>query len=234
MKYIGPFTVAFFLLSCQEELSSDTSSLMEFTPSSGDTVFFFRQPGVDAFPLPPCTGYYKCPAMEHIDIDCNAQQLLASSSSAIFYPLQCIHDAEVTKIVAVISGIGYPQGAYCSGAGQIILPLYYGIHNNVPTGSKFDTPPSGVPSAQSQGLAIDLNTGTIDLDKSISNGIFGKPPHPGSQRIFRIYYRLNDQSQWTLNFTDVIVEFAASYESARTAEACGPGGGTVIIVKGLE
>src|SRR4051812_16559714 len=71
MKHICLFAAALFLLSCQEELSSDTNSLAEFTPS-GDTVIFYLQPGVNAFTLPACAGYYNCPSIEHMDIDCNA------------------------------------------------------------------------------------------------------------------------------------------------------------------
>jgi hypothetical protein len=230
MKHICLFAAALFLLSCQEELSSDTNSLADFTPS-GDTVIFYLQPGVDAFSLPACAGYYNCPAMEHIDIDCDAQQLLASSRSAIFYPLQCINAQDTTNIVVMISGIAYPQGNYCSGSGENSEPVYYGNGNVVPQGSAFDLPPSGMPSARSQGLAIDPNTGKIDIDQSVMNGIFGKIPQPGVQRIFRIYYRLNDQSKFTLNFIDLSFELVIPNESARAADVCGPGNGGVIIVK---
>jgi hypothetical protein len=228
MKRIGLFIVA-ILLSCQDEPSLDTSSLATFE-SSGDTVIFFRQPEVEAFDLPACTGHYDCPSMDCLYMDCDGQKLLATSCSAIFYSLQCTDSLGTTNLVVMISGVEYSSSEHCVGSGGISLPFYNGHTVNVPQGSKFDTPPVNIPSAGSQGLAIDVNTGAIDIDQSIANGIFGNPLKKGAVKKFRIYYKLNDKSHFTLNSTVITLKYDPPTAFGRVADD-GPGTGTVIIVK---
>ncbi|MDN5211351.1 hypothetical protein QQ020_04795 [Fulvivirgaceae bacterium BMA12] len=54
-----------------------------------------------------------------------------------------------------------------------------------------------------QGVAIDKATGIIDVKKTLSNDVFGPNPTNGTQKDFRINYRLNDASNGTLNGIDV-------------------------------
>jgi hypothetical protein len=232
MKRIGLCIVAIFLLSCQDESSSDTISSTTFT-DAGDTLIFFRQPEVNAFELPVCTGYYDCPAMDCIDIDCEGQKLFATSCSAIFYPLKCTDNQGTSSIVVMISGVSYGGGEHCVGSGEVSMPFYNGHQGDAPQGSKFDTPPLNTPSAGSQGLAIDVNTGAIDIDQLVVNGIFGNPAKKGAEKKFRMYYRLNDKSHLTLNYTDITFRYDPLTTFARVADD-GPGTGTVIIVKSCQ
>lgn len=224
MKIIFMFTVALFLLACQEEPTQNTT-----TNASGDTIIYYRQPDIDFFQLPYCAGTNGCDVVDCIDIDCSAGKLFATSCSATPYPWQCISQEGTSTVVVLISGVTYSDNTYCKNNGGVSEPSYFGDTKTVPEGSKFDTPPAGWPSASSQGLAIDWQTGKIDIDQSVANGIFGEDPKNGSERKIRIYYRLNDKSHYTLNYTEITFVYESSAESTRTAN--GPGSGSTVVVK---
>jgi hypothetical protein len=225
MKIIFILTMTVFLFACQEEPTQNTT-----TTASGDTIIYYRQPDIDFFQLPFCAGAHGCDAVDCIDIDCDAGKLSATSCSATPYPWQCISQEGTTTVIVLISGVRYPGNTYCTNNGGVSEPSYFGDTKGVPEGSKFDIPPQGWPTASSQGLSIDCHTGKIDIDQSVANGLFGEYPKNGTERKIRIYYRLNDKSLYTLNYTDITFVYESSTESARAA-AQGPGSGTVVIVK---
>jgi hypothetical protein len=227
MKIILMVIVVFFLWACQEEHTQDAKLQATSLNAMGDTIIYYRQPDIEFFELPYCEGSYGCGVVDCIDVDCNARKLFATSCSATPYPWRCIKNDTLT-VVVVISGVEYPSGTYCSGDSGRSEPVYVGDTKGIPPGSKFDTPPQGWPSATSQGLAIDCNTGKIDIDQSVKYGLFGDPPKKGTERRIRIYYQLNDQSHYTLNYTDITFIYNPP-ANARVMN--GPTGGTIVIVK---
>lgn len=56
---------------------------------------------------------------------------------------------------------------------------------------------------QSQGIAVNPKTGTIDLKKTLSSGLLGIKPANGTSIIVRLYYKINDASQGALNHIDL-------------------------------
>ncbi|MBT1696001.1 hypothetical protein KK083_03875 [Fulvivirgaceae bacterium PWU4] len=226
MKIFLTAVVALFLIACQEEPTQQSTS----SQASGDTLVYYRQPDVDFFELPYCAGTYGCDTVNCIDIDCNVGKLFATSCSATPYPWRCINEGDTLTVIVLISGVEYPDKTHCAGKNETIEPIYYGDSKAVPQGSQFDTPPQGWPTASAQGLAIDSKTGKINIDQSVANGIFGVVPKHGSERNIRIYYKLNDESHYTLNYTDITFVYDSSAGNARITDD-GPGGGTVVIVK---
>jgi cobalamin biosynthesis protein CobT len=69
-----------------------------------------------------------------------------------------------------------------------------------------DEPASGQ-DVISQGVAISKTVGTINLKQSMLNGALGANPANGTSQTFRIYYRLNDNSQKALNYIDVKLHY---------------------------
>ncbi|MCU0324587.1 MAG: hypothetical protein MUF45_04965 [Spirosomaceae bacterium] len=69
-----------------------------------------------------------------------------------------------------------------------------------------DEPAAGQ-DVTSQGVAIDKANGKINLKKSMLNGALGANPANGASKTFRIFYRLNDNSQKALNFIDVKIHY---------------------------
>lgn len=59
----------------------------------------------------------------------------------------------------------------------------------------------------SQGVDINKSTGSINLKNSLKNGALGANPANGTAKVFRIYYRLADNSQKALNFIDVKLHY---------------------------
>lgn len=228
MKIFLIAVVALFLIACQEEPTQSITA-----QAASDTLIYYRQPDVDFFELPYCAGTYGCDTVNCIDIDCSAGKLFATSCSATPYPWRCISEGDTLTVIVLISGVVYPSETHCSDSGETSEPTYYGDNKAVPQGSQFDTPPQGWPTANAQGLAIDSKTGKIDIDQSVANGIFGDVPKHGSERKIRIYYKLNDESHYTLNYTDITFVYESSTSNARTADD-GPGGGTVVIVKSCK
>lgn len=72
-----------------------------------------------------------------------------------------------------------------------------------------DEPPSGQ-EVIPQGIAIDKQTGMIDLRQTVNNGTFGANPVNGTSKTVRIYYRLNDASNRALNYVDVTLHWYAT------------------------
>lgn len=69
-----------------------------------------------------------------------------------------------------------------------------------------DEPAAGQDVA-SQGVDIDKINGRINLKKSMLNGALGANPANGASKTFRIFYRLNDNSQKALNYIDVKIHY---------------------------
>ncbi|AQG78633.1 hypothetical protein [Spirosoma montaniterrae] len=72
-----------------------------------------------------------------------------------------------------------------------------------------DEPPAGQ-EVIPQGIAINKLDGIIDLRQTVNNGTFGTTPVNGSSKSVRIYYRLNDASNKTLNHIDVTFHWYAT------------------------
>ena len=126
----------------------------------------------------------------------------------IFFLFVSCNKGESSFAIEFDSRIKYESDEYgfCESE-TIAKPLY--VYNDmvglpIPPGSQFDTPPQGESSLTAQGVSINLNTGIIDLKKSLINGAFGQE---GSANNFRLYYKLNDQSQFKLKFTHLIIYY---------------------------
>lgn len=231
MKSLTISFIAFiFFIACHEDPASTDSSRATLSTASGDTVIYYRQePDLEYYNLPVCQGTYEASYVKCIDMDPVLQRFYSSSSSGTPATLTCSSQNDSTTVVVMISGIAYANQTVNFGQHAFVKPTYNAT-KKIPGGSKIDTPPSGISGVRQQGLALDTCTGVIDIDASIANGIFGLPPQKGSQRSFRIYYRLNDQSAFALNYTDVLFLFNQDNSVARTkAEATN--GCTTVVVK---
>jgi hypothetical protein len=125
-----------------------------------------------------------------------------------------------------ISGINYRSRLYNLSQGDsLALPFYNGAGNqNCPCakgqkGCEFNRPADAV-KAVAQGrkrqpieVAMDDETGTINLRKTLRNGLFGSKPASGSMQEFRLFYRLDDNSKKALNYIDVRVHYYSNIQA---------------------
>ena len=135
-----------------------------------------------------------------------------------------------------VSGIDFASGVFNLDNNSLVAsPTYKGLSNMLPCsidnddsdddddgedeGCEFDDDeddddgdgsedePEDGQDVTSQGVDIDKITGSINLKNTIKNGALGVNPANGTAKIFRIYYRLNDNSQKALNFIDVRLHY---------------------------
>ena len=107
-------------------------------------------------------------------------------------------DGTVTKTSVVLSGITFFDKFYNLSAGDSIAqPVYNASDVRIlpVSGSSFDEGNA----ANSGGCSVRTDNGKINLAQSVRNGVFGNTPQNDSRRDFEISYRLNDNSNKSLN-----------------------------------
>ncbi len=107
-----------------------------------------------------------------------------------------------------ISGIDFPNSLYVlSQNDTLAVPTYKGIAPAMVGTSNlsFDVVSGLVNSMtlQSQGISINSKTGSVNLKKTLSNGILGLKPANGTSVTVRLYYKINDASKGALNHIDL-------------------------------
>ncbi len=107
-----------------------------------------------------------------------------------------------------IAGIDFANSLYVMSQNDTLAtPTFRGVAPSMLGGSNlsFDVA-SGLTNSvtlQSQGIAIDSKTGSINLKKTLQSGILGIKPANGASVTVRLYYRINDASQGALNHLDL-------------------------------
>jgi hypothetical protein len=194
-----------------------------------DPVFYYREQLGDYLekPLKNQTGTYgSYPKGLVIDRVTGAIDVNKSESGVTyrvwFKPAgsSAIQNSEVT-----IAGINFQSRVYNLASGDSLATPLYNVLNNRPApsgtmarirGSEFandnDKAITALSRASKQptkpgGLAIDEQTGTINLRQAVKNGLFGANPVNGTVKVFRLYYRLNDGSRKALNYIDVRLHY---------------------------
>jgi hypothetical protein len=119
-----------------------------------------------------------------------------------------------------ISGINYRSRVYNLNEGDsLAVPFYNGAGNqacpctknqkNCDFNGTADALTALVQGRKKQPVevAMDAETGTINLRKTLRNGLFGRQPTNGTMQEFRLFYRLNDKSKKALNYIDLRVHY---------------------------
>lgn len=182
----------------------------------GDTIIYYRGPVYATLPFGE--GDYTSPWCEKcLFMNKYTGKLdLQKTEAGIYYPVTYQNIFQTITVNVIVSGVRYRDGIYkLETAARHLKPYYNASNELAPQGSYFDTPPSDWPSLRAQGVAIDASTGIIDLDKTINNGAL----QGQNSKSFRMYYRLNDESNFTLNHTDITITFSPLSKARRTAAA---------------
>lgn len=160
-----------------------------FTPEGLSGWFRSPSENYDCLELDPKTGA--------IDVD--------ESLSGLKYAIEYISlEKDTCKSFVTISGIGYSESIFSSDF--IAEPHYNANPSLVPPDGNFDVEDTDHGyTARELGLAIDVKTGVIDLAETAMNIKEGSTSGNGLNREFRVYYRLDDQSNFALNFIDLNV-----------------------------
>ena len=107
-----------------------------------------------------------------------------------------------------IAGIDFANSLYVlSKNDTLAIPTFKGVAPSMvgTNNLSFDVVSGMLNSAtlQSQGIAINSKTGSVNLKKTLSSGILGSKPVNGTSVTVRLYYKINDASQGALNHIDL-------------------------------
>ncbi|MES1222946.1 MAG: hypothetical protein ABUT20_46065 [Bacteroidota bacterium] len=200
--YIFPFLAAVVFAACHK--SSVTDNPPDNTPykvSYGDSIVYLKTQSSDyiVYPTVQKAGTYTG-FPEGIEIDASTGAInVSKSETGLRYLITYkspTGDTSTTKVV--LSGITFKdQLYYLSENDTVAMPIYNAsVSRVVPlSGSSFDEGNN----ANSGGCSVKTTDGQINLAQTVRNGVFGTVPTNDAKQEFDILYRLNDQSNKSLN-----------------------------------
>ena len=187
-----------------------------------DSIYFLNPDIKDLItnPLVEREGEYGA-IPEGLEIDKNSGEIRINKSESglrykVFFVPEKTTDTCFTYLT--ISGMDYISRIYIlEESDSLALPIYRGLDANFEPddetefddgdddddGDNDDDEPPPNQQLRPQGVDINKRNGKIRLDNTVQNGVFGQTPINGSNRDFRLYYRLNDNSKKALNKIDL-------------------------------
>jgi hypothetical protein len=213
------------ILACSKETAYRTNAVQNTTTAANkvqsatvvtstcdqfaypDTIFYLTNlPGGNYIvkPVTPLTGSFGAyPAGLKINGSDGSIDITGSETGLkyiVWFVAKGTRDT--CKKFITVSGINYMDSTYVLANNAAIAVPIYNANPLKPTdcsgGCRFDVgPPDEQVSAQ--GIAINKNTGVINLKKSLLNGALGKNPANGTYKDFILKYRLGDKSSKALN-----------------------------------
>ncbi|MBL7699373.1 MAG: hypothetical protein JNK79_14510, partial [Chitinophagaceae bacterium] len=116
--------------------------------------------------------------------------------------------ADTVSTIVLLSGISYLDKIYYLEDGQITAqPVYNGRTDYALPGTDGKSNFDEGGGCNGEGIAVDLKNGSIDLDKTVANGVFGDEPKNGAQKEVELRYRISDNSNKALNRLKVKLYF---------------------------
>lgn len=173
--------------------------------SYGDSIFYVKDGDDENIIHPMGTLHGKFSAFpEGIEIDEVTGAInVDKSETGLRYRITYVPDnapTDTLTTIILLSGVSYLDKIYYIDQKQFKAnPVYNGRTENalpnVDGGTLFDE--GG--GCNGNGVAVNLGDGSIDLAKTISNGVFGDVPKNGAQKEVELLYRISDNSNKALN-----------------------------------
>lgn len=213
------FAVAMMLVACRKsgtsteidppvDLSKDTSIVQfpqtmnltcPYAPDYGDTLICANPDNGQDYIISPVNNpgvgkYLSWPIGMKIDSTTGAINV-TKSEPGLRYMVGFIRDgtADTCLTELVLAGASYMDSVHVLGEGQKYSSPYYNADPSLTsvcsTGNcQFDI----TNEANNKKIAVDKNTGKIDLEKTLNQGAFGLITNPGDMVETTIYYKVND------------------------------------------
>lgn len=201
---LGSFTLFAILISCTFLLSckkDNTSNSMPYQLSYGDSILYLKAQASDyiVYPMEQRAGQY-LGFPDGIDIDAVTGAInVSKSETGLRYRITYVSpQGDTSKTMVVISGINFlDKFHHLSQGDSIAFPIYNASLARVlpVNGSTFDEGNN----ANSGGCSVKTLNGQINLAQTVRNGVFGLTPQNDAHQEFDIFYRLNDNSDKSLN-----------------------------------
>lgn len=202
----------------QAKSSPETPDRLQYK----DSVLFYKDSPksyiVKPKKVPGLPGYFVS-GVEGLQINASTGAIdVNNSESGLRYTIYYMSPANepIDSAIVSIAGIDYADGIFeidGSPSHEQALPVYHGTTAALPcsgdsSGSiacvfdETDLDGNGtrdIPGANRGKLHVNKKTGVIDLERSLTDGLFGANPVDGASKDFNIYYRLNDASAKAIN-----------------------------------
>lgn len=213
-RYFSYFLLVVIIFSaCNKSDSSgaiitpgDSSSL-----SYGDSVFFVKEGDQDNIVMPQGNLKGKFSGFpEGIELDQVTGAInVDKSETGLRYRISFIPDNnphDTLKTIVLLSGISYLDKIYYLDQQQNkAYAVYNGRTENILPGDANLFDEGG--GCNSVGVAVNIKDGSIDLAKTIANGVFGDVPKNGAQKEVELRYKLDDKSNQAVNRLKVKLYF---------------------------
>jgi hypothetical protein len=219
-------TAADLSASPSPQPSSIFTSDPALSPSYGDSILFVQGTGRSAYLFRPVNNlqngvFVSWPKGLTIDPATGEIDVLRSEPGARYnvgFVNSTTGDTAYRQVI--LAGITYPDGIYDLSSPHTSLQPYFNADASAPGAASSVFDEQGM--ASSQNLAVNPQTGAIDLKASVEQGLFGSQPRNGESREISVYYRLNDQSHMNLLKTTITVYYYNTYSDVPRAliEAC--------------
>jgi hypothetical protein len=181
-------------------LPADSANL-----SYGDSIFYVKEGEDENVILPKGNLKGKFSGFpEGIEIDELTGAInVDKSETGLRYRITFIPDSspqDTLSTIVLLSGISYLDKIYYIDKNQNTAnPVYDGRTENVLPGAGGQSVFDEGGGCNGVGVAVNISDGSIDLAKTMSNGVFGDVPKNGAQKEVELRYRISDKSNKALN-----------------------------------
>lgn len=193
--------LAFILTTVSCNKTGSVPGDPQFKLSYGDSILYLRsQPGdYIVNPVQHRPGSYTSfPEGIVVDPLTGAINVTQSETGLRYRITHTDPEGKQSIAYIVISGLNYADKLFSVSAGDSILYPVYNADPNRPvplSGSVFDEGGEAI----NKGCAINITNGSINLSKSVRDGLFGSNPENDDKIEVDVVYRLNDNSGKALN-----------------------------------
>jgi hypothetical protein len=183
------------------------------TLSYGDSIFYLSASGTNIISPKPMSKkgtFYGFPEGIELDTLTGAISLL-ESEMGLRYKIMFVPDGTTDTISTkvVLSGINFYDGIYHLSKGDTIAKPIYNANGQAYAPGLFGTGAANIfddgNGCNTQGCAVSLNNGSINLAQSLRNGAILRKND--DQKEFTYYYRMDDKSSKALNKLKVLLYY---------------------------
>jgi hypothetical protein len=214
MRSLSVLMILGLLVGCQKEQDPGSGSGGNGPLSYGNSIFYLKATDYVITPVSTGAGSYSAfpdnlnidPATGSITISVKDKEGKNTQTGLKYRIMYTSPQGKQDSTFITLAGINFQDRIYyMSNHDSIARPIYNADPSNGFPGGNF--------SRSNGKLDIDPSSGSINLAKSIRNGLFNDDPQNSAWRVVNIEYTSNDASESRKNNLDVVVYFYTALEN---------------------
>jgi hypothetical protein len=198
------FSILILIVSCaaacrKSNTGTETTPAPDYKLSYGDSVLYLKNSGGTQIvsPVTPMRGEYES-FPDGLEIDEETGDIdLSNSETGLRYRITFTpaEGGQTYTTMVLVAGVNYLDKFHFLSKNDTLSKAVYNadLAKQVPVSSGktvFDVDLG----CNKEGIAIDVNTGTINLAETIRRGFFGKHPDNEKRDEFELKYKIDDKS----------------------------------------